>query len=360
MKKILLSLSLLFTGIVNSQTVIEFDYMETFSPTYATAGWWTPAPTAGWFINAFVSSNTSAAIYGLGTGASGVEQDWYSLPNVTGLDPTKQHQLKFRLASYTFSNSTAASRGVDIGDFVDVQVSTNGGVSYVSELRITGNTNAQWPYTSTGIITHTANGTFTNSAPPSGDVYQSPAGITTTGPTFITLNLPVGITQVAVDILCRVNAAGEEWWIDNIELIRIEGLPVELLSFEGTNLEEGNLLSWKTATEHNSSHFLIERSTTGEFTEKSVIAMKPSAGNSTELVEYYFVDKGFENAINYYKLIQVDIDGQYKEYGPIAIDNKKISKVVKIVNILGQEVDSNAEGILFEIYEDGSSRRIFR
>jgi hypothetical protein len=356
MKKFLFIFIFLST-FINAQTVIRYDYMETWD----WAGlWWTPAVSAGWFTNASVTPTESAVLYGLGSSASIIEQDWYSLPNITGLNINNQYQLKFKLASYTFSNPTAATRGNDVADYVSVQVSTNGGVSYVTEMRITGNSNATWPYTATGTLTHTANGTFTNSAAPIGDVYQAPAGATTTGPSTITLNLPLNISQVAVDIYCRVNSAGEEWWIDNIELIEVVGLPVELLSFEGTNLEEGNLLSWKTATEHNSSHFLIERSTIGEFTEKSVIGMKPSAGNSTELVEYYFIDKGFEDVINYYKLIQVDIDGRYKEYGPIAIDNKKISKVVKIVNILGQEVDSNAEGILFEIYEDGSSRRIFR
>ncbi len=181
MKKLFLSLFLAFTGIVNSQTVIQFDNMETSSPTYLTAGWFIPAATTGWFNNVSVSPTLSAAIYGSGTGTSANEQDWYVLPNVTGLSTSKLYQLKFRLASYTFSNSTATTRGVDVGDFVEVQVSTNGEISYTSELRITGNNNARWDYSATGTITHTANGTFTNSAAPTGDVYQAPAGVTTTG-----------------------------------------------------------------------------------------------------------------------------------------------------------------------------------
>ena len=256
MKNILLSLFLAFTWVVNSQTVIRYDYMETWN----WAGlWWTPAATANWFTNASVSPTESAVLYGLGSGTSTIEQDWYSLPNVTGLNINNQYQLKFRLASYTFSNPTATTRGLDAADYVSVQVSTNGGVSYVTEMRITGNSNAQWPYTSTGTLTHTANGTFTNSAAPTGDVYQAPAGVTTTGPSTITLNLPSNISQVAVDIYCRANSAGEEWWIDNIELIEVVALPVEMVSFEGSNTEQGNLLIWKTASEHNSSHYLIER-----------------------------------------------------------------------------------------------------
>lgn len=361
MKK-LITLFLIFTSLKSySQTIIEYDYMETSSPTYLTAGWWTPAPTTGWFTNASVTPTTSAVIYGSGTGTSGLEQDWYVLPNVIGLNPTKQYQLKFRLASYTFSNSTAGSRGVDGPDFVDVQVSTNGGLTYVSELRITGNSNAQWPYTSTGIVTHNANGTFTNSAAPIGDVYQAPAGVTTTGPTFITLNLPVGISQVAIDILCRVNAAGEEWWLDNIELIEVISLPIELISFEGYEYEQGNLLVWKTASESNTDYYLIERSTTGEFNENSVIGIKSAVGNSNQKTEYSFVDKNFTEGINYYRLVQVDIDGKFEIFGPISIFNTgKNKKILKIVNYLGQEINENETGVVFYIYDDGTIEKRYR
>jgi len=361
MKKLILPLLLSFAGIANGQTVIQFDNMETSSPVYLTAGWFLPAATAGWFNNASVSPTLSAVIYGLGTGTSGVEQDWYVLPNVTGLDVTRSYQLKFRLASYTFSNSTATSRGVDIADIVEVQVSTNGGVTYIPELRITGNTNARWDYNATGTIVHTANGVFTNTAAPAGDVYQSPAGVTTTGPTFITLNLPTNITQVAIDIFCRVNAAGEEWWIDNVQLIEIIPLPIELISFEGFSTEQGNVIKWQTASEHNSDYYLLERSTTGEFNENSVIKVIQAAGNSTELLNYVSLDKEYSQSLNYYQLTQVDIDGQFKIYGPITIDNStKLKKIIKVVNALGQQVDETATGVLFEVYEDGTLNKIWR
>ena len=356
MNKLVL-LFVFLAGFARTQTVISYDYMETWN----WAGvWWTPAPTTGWFTNAFVSSNTSAVIYGSGNGTSANEQDWYSLPNVTGLNATKLYQIRFRLASYTFSNSTATTRGVDVGDYVSVQVSTDGAITYVTELRITGNSNATWPYTSTGTITHTANGVFTNAAAPAGDVYTAPAGATTTGPTFINLNLPAGITQVAVDLFCRVNSAGEEWWIDNIELVELPPLPVEMIEFTGTATEQGNLIVWKTATEHNSDYYLLERSSTGEFTETDVIAHKTAAGWSTELINYAYVDNTFHRGINYYQLTQVDRDGKFKTYGPIAIDNTHGGVVIKLINALGQQVNETATGVLFEVYSDGSIKQVIR
>jgi hypothetical protein len=234
MKKILLFiLSVLFSINVYTQSctsTVYYDNMETFT---WLGDWWTPALTAGFFTNASVSSNQSAVIYGSGNGTSAIEQDWYSLPNITGLNPSYSYRLKFRLASYTFSSPTAATRGLDVADYLSVQVSTNGGVTYNTELRITGNSNAIWPFTSTGTITHTANGTFTNSAGPTGDVYQAPAGTTTTGPSTIILNLQPNITQVAIDLYCRANSAGEEFWIDNVELIEI--IPTPTITITGVN-----------------------------------------------------------------------------------------------------------------------------
>jgi len=361
MKKLILSLFLAFSGMVNSQTVIQFDNMETSSTAYLAAGWWTPALTTGWYNNASVSPTLSAVLYGSGTGTSANEQDWYSMPNVTGLNPARQYQFKFRLASQTFTGPAAATRGLDAADLLEVQVSTNGGTTYITELRIAGNSNAQWPYTSTGTITHTSNGVFTNSLAPAGDIYQAPAGISTTGPSTVTLNLPANITQVAIDIFCRANSTGEEWWLDNIQLIEIVPLPVELTVFEGFSTDQGNVIKWQTASEHNSSHYLLERSTTGEFTENSVVQIVQAAGNSTELLDYVHLDKGYSQTINYYRLTQVDFDGQFEIYGPISINNSfKVKKVVKIVNTLGQQVDETATGVLFEVYEDGTLNKIWR
>jgi len=362
MNKLLLAF-LFLAGFAKAQTVIEYDNMETSSATYLSAGWWTPAATAGWFTNASVSPTTAAAIYGLGNGSSGLEQDWYSMPTVT-LNPTKLYQLKFRVASYTFSAPTAATRGLDAADYMSVQVSSNGG-SYITEMRIVGNSNATWPFTNSGAVSHIANGSFTNSAAPTGDVYTAAAGASTATPSYYTLDLAPNLSSVAIDFYCRINSAGEEWWIDNIQLIETDPLPVEMISFTGYKSENGNVLTWTTASEHNSDYYWIERSTTGEFTENSIIGQKTAAGNSTMLTSYLFIDNDFTSAINYYRLTQVDIDGQYKIYGPIYIDNiTKQRRVVKTLNMMGQEVQETVpnmlRGLYLEIYDDGTTEKVYK
>lgn len=346
---------------VNSQTVIEFDNMETSSPTYLTAGWFLPAPTANWYTNASVSPTAAAAILGVGNGSSGLEQDWYSLPTVSGLDANKTYKLKFRVASYTFSASTATTRGLDVADYLSVQVSSNGG-AYVTEMRITGNTNATFPFTNTGTVSHTTNGSFTNSAAPTGDVYMANAGASTATASTYTLTFPQGLTSIAVDFYCRINSAGEEWWLDNIELLVMDALPVEMMSFEGITTEKGNLLTWKTASEYNSDYYWVEKSTTGYFNENSIIGQELAAGNSNTVMTYMFLDNDFEPVINYYQITQVDKDGQFKVYGPIMVNNSlKQKTIIKTVNMMGQECTPNTiQGIYFEVYDDGTMKKVYK
>ncbi len=98
-------------------------------------------------------------------------------------------------------------------------------------------------------------------------------------------------------------------------------LPVELVSFAGS-CEDGVVnLSWQTASEHNSSHFDIEKSRDGESWQ--VIQTIPSAGNSNELLNYTAYDQ-VTNILNYYRLNQVDIDGTNKRYNPIAVSCEAI------------------------------------
>lgn len=143
-------------------------------------------------------------------------------------------------------------------------------------------------------------------------------------------------------------------------LIQQITLPVELISFEVISLPQGNLIIWKTYSEINSDYYLIEHSITGEFDENSVIGRVEAAGNSNEEFAYTFTDTTHPQTINYYRLIQVDINGDYKEYRPIAADNRKLLKVVYLTDMLGRRVHEDSKGMLFEIYEDGTSKIIFR
>lgn len=92
-------------------------------------------------------------------------------------------------------------------------------------------------------------------------------------------------------------------------------LPVELTAFEGTFKNGEVLLSWRTASEQNNAGFEVERSFDREaFTQ---IGFVRGAGTTTEAQSYAFTDRNSFNAEKvYYRLKQVDFDGQF-EYSPI-------------------------------------------
>ena len=94
-------------------------------------------------------------------------------------------------------------------------------------------------------------------------------------------------------------------------------LPVELLSFDGSCNNNVITLNWRTASEHNSQYFEVVKSRDGE--NWSSLATVGSAGNSTQELSYETKDNKAIDGNNYYKLIQYDIDGQSKEYGPINV-----------------------------------------
>ena len=357
--RLILLLLLCNYSIVAQTTLLKYDYVES----YSWVGLWYNITPGGYYSNASVTPTLSAAIYGAGTGTSAIEQNWYELPNVTGLNSAYSYELKFRLASYFFGSTTATTRGVDVADILDVQVSTNGGVTYISELRITGNNNSFWNYNTVGVINHVANGSFSASAAPTGDVYTAANGNNTTlstGYSVVTLKLPSNMTQVAIDILARVNAAGEQWWIDNVELWQIKpvGLPVELVLFEGYSKDYKNSVVWVTASENGCSHYEIEKSIDGA--EWNHIGSVVGPGTTNETREYSFDDYEFRDMINYYRLKQYDFDGEYEVLGIVAIDNSDKKKyILKVYDLTGREVGLEFDGVKIILYSDGSTVTIF-
>jgi hypothetical protein len=355
MKRLLIILScLLFLNVKSQTCTLVFDNMET----YTWFGDWNTIFNTGFYNNASISPTLSGVLYGGGSGSSLIESANYVLPNVVGLNTIYAHKLTFRLASYRFSNPTAATAGVDGPDYIDVRYSINNGTTYTTEMRIAGNANAYWNYNTAATASKTANGVMTTYAPTAG------GNRTTTGDGYsiIELTIPAGATQLAFSLNCRVNSAGEEWWIDNVELIQLGPcvvLPIELISFDTYQKENYNEITWVTATELNNDYFSLERSV--DAFNWSEIYIVDGLGTSSTTKFYEYKDYDFtKNSVNYYRLKQTDYDGNFKYFNINYVTNteKNKSKPIKIVNIMGQEVSPNTPGFLLEIYSDGSTKKI--
>jgi hypothetical protein len=134
-------------------------------------------------------------------------------------------------------------------------------------------------------------------------------------------------------------------------------MPVELAYFGGHNDGNYNLLSWTTESEMNNNYFTLERSKDGCTFEELTIAN--GAGTCTSVSNYSYSDYNFDFTQNYYRLKQTDYDGFYKIIGFISINNTQISKeVLKIINLLGQEVDMYDLGFRIIHYTNGESIKV--
>jgi IgA Peptidase M64 len=99
--------------------------------------------------------------------------------------------------------------------------------------------------------------------------------------------------------------------------------PVELLTFDVALVRQMAKLSWQTATESGSDYFEVERSENGADFYK--IGQVKAAGNSSTTRSYYFNDQNPLYGVTYYRLHQVDKNGD-TEYSPIRTVNR-IGKV---------------------------------
>ncbi len=95
-------------------------------------------------------------------------------------------------------------------------------------------------------------------------------------------------------------------------------LPVELTSFEGRPKVKTIDLQWVTASETNNDYFAVEKSTNGiDFEELTEI----DGRGTTTLESYYnWVDQSPNDGLNYYRLLQVDFDGEKSYSNIIAIE----------------------------------------
>lgn len=98
----------------------------------------------------------------------------------------------------------------------------------------------------------------------------------------------------------------------NIGIIADAGassLPLKLIAFTATKVNDYTKLEWKTQNEVNVSHFQIERSANG--TSFVVIGNEQAVGMSNSTQTYSFADPKAVTATAYYRLRMVDVDGKF-------------------------------------------------
>jgi len=104
--------------------------------------------------------------------------------------------------------------------------------------------------------------------------------------------------------------------------LRLEALPIELVSFAGY-WDEGlgaNVLNWVTASEINNDHINVERVLDNNGTFEAIGSVMGN-GTTTQISTYSFTDDAIDRSgVYYYRLKQVDYDGGYEYSNIISID----------------------------------------
>ncbi len=113
---------------------------------------------------------------------------------------------------------------------------------------------------------------------------------------------------------------GDSGWSAVKSVTTMSVLPISLTNFDVEKTSNGALLNWKTASETNNKYFELERSIDGKlFTS---IGTVDGAGNSFFSLSYTFIDKAPASGLNYYRLKQVDFDGNSTTFSPLVLDYK--------------------------------------
>ena len=94
--------------------------------------------------------------------------------------------------------------------------------------------------------------------------------------------------------------------------------PVTYVDFEGSRVGQNNLLNWSTATELQNNYFVVERAPDG--LNFSSIGTVKGSGTTASINQYSFTDKNAPAQTLYYRLNQVDYNGNQQYSKVIAIN----------------------------------------
>jgi hypothetical protein len=140
----------------------------------------------------------------------------------------------------------------------------------------------------------------------------------------------------------HIRSKQNPWSIDNAISFSVGGsLPVTWLYVKAQQQNNDALVQWATAQEANSKQFDIEWSTNGNSFSK--VGEVRAGGNTSTISNYNFIHKNISTGFNYYRLKQIDNNGDYT-YSTIA-------KVLSNTNNKETIIAPNPVGDVLQIVE---------
>lgn len=275
------------------------------------------------------------AYYVDNTGGTAIEYDGYTVPLTATIDtePCQTYQITIAVAdvgdgiydSAVFLQAQSFSAGVNVDIAASASDGTQSTVINCSESGTFIFVNQGDPFTEETTINYLISGTAAN-----GVQYTNiPTSVTfQPGEDFVTLDISGIIAQLTLDPetitislveSCSCLPPPEATFYICLPLM----LPIETIDFQARQAGDHVHLDWATESEINSSHFVVMQSTDGNFWRK--VGVVDAAGYSYERLEYSAIDLEPAEGVNYYKLLEVDMDGEsdYSEMVAVNFEAKE-------------------------------------
>lgn len=127
-------------------------------------------------------------------------------------------------------------------------------------------------------------------------------------------------------------------------------LPIDLLNFDVELKDQKVEIAWSTLSEINNDFFVVERSEDGiDFNSVEIVY---GSGNSATLINYKQIDENPIYGINYYRLKQIDFDGEHSYSSIVSINIEETEDVRMYPNPAKQHIiiEGVLAGSTIEIY----------
>lgn len=128
----------------------------------------------------------------------------------------------------------------------------------------------------------------------------------------------------------------------------------DILDFSASNYNTSNRLKWKVEREFNVYSYRVKRSADG--VNWQVIDVVIPKNNSGSTVVYTTDDVSFRSGDNYYQIETINFSGESKLSEILHLNNgiDVTRSNVKILNLIGQEVSEDYQGIKIYHFDDGT------
>lgn len=312
----------------------------------------TPTSTS---FTAVTNLNTGSVTIGTSNTMQGTAPNPFSTQNrlSTGLNSSSTPNSNNGLNAIRLVFTNSATEIQDVGFFLgDLESRPNNG-TVARAIMISNGTTTAFDIIYNGTVQNGTNYTVTEPAgSPTGPSNNDNGDWGDDTSVFLSFSAPNPIDEIIIhvgddDHTSSNTGRTEQLGIVGLQIPNTLGpAPVQLINLSAQSNKEIIQLNWSTASEENNDYFDIEWSFDGRNFEK--VGTELGAGTSVQRSDYEFNHESPMNGTNYYRLKQVDFNGDF-EYSNIVsarIDDEEIIKVFpslarSVINIVKPEGLSN-------------------